>query len=111
MDLRREIIKIIEEGYGLYLADDCGFSLDACFDDAIENKNKIASSINDAINEMICCGDKGLHSFRNAISYSSYVAVERILYALKAKSFISQPLLEQLKENLEEAYKMYKEDL
>lgn len=82
-----------------------------CFDFQEEDNRKIASSINDAINEIVCCGDKGLHSLYNAISYGSYALVCFILERLEQKKLITSQLLQQLKKNLEEADEMYTEDV
>lgn len=106
--MKGEIIKILEEGYGLYIADDC--SLSYCYFDFIKNKKEIAYYINDAINEMICCGDRGLYSFYKAIDYCTYNTIEAVLKELKNKKLITSQQLEQLMKNLEDADEMYREN-
>lgn len=111
-DLRTEIAKIFDEiDKDLQNDKENSMTIYECFDFQEEDNRKIASSINDAINEIVCCGDKGLHSFRNAISYCDYRVVVMILDNLEQKKLITPQLLELLKKNLEEAHEMYQDEL
>lgn len=111
MDLKKEIIEIIKEIDKDMLSAEDGMSVYDCFDFEEKNNKKIASYINDTINEMVCCGDKGLRRLCNAILYCDCVVIGFILEKLEQKKLITSSLLEQLKKNLEEADKIYTEEM
>ena len=111
MDLKKEIIEIIEEIDKDMLSAESGMSVYDCFDFERKNNKKTASYINDAINEMVCCGDRGLRSLRNAIFCCDCVVIGFILERLEQKKLITSSLLEQLKKSLEEADKIYTEEM